>query len=211
MRLLQEQDGALGQLGQPAAAGSAARARLQAGRTELGEALLPGVEGVAGEADQRGEVPAGQAAPLPGVQDQELLRRGEDAPLLIARSDQPTAPPTLAQIREGRTVGWLFRHARTQRRRRVLGELGRDRLPGSRSRGVLRRRARRRRCRLLGGRVERGRAGDLVRGLGGGVHASSSGRGDPPGREEACFLCLFQPQNCRTFRRAGQVRAGELR
>jgi len=57
--LLEHQDGALGQFGQAAAGRAAARPVEQAGRPALVEALLPGVEGVARDPDQGGEVAGG--------------------------------------------------------------------------------------------------------------------------------------------------------
>jgi hypothetical protein len=44
-----------------------------AGGSVLLEALLPGVEGVFGDADERGEVRGGETAPLPGVEDEQAL------------------------------------------------------------------------------------------------------------------------------------------
>ena len=46
----------------------------QAGRTQLLEALLPGIERVPRDVHQRAEVARRQAAPLPRVQQQQLLR-----------------------------------------------------------------------------------------------------------------------------------------
>jgi hypothetical protein len=77
VRLLHQQDGALGQLRQFAARGGAALLVDQAGGPELVEALLPGVEGVPGEADERGEVAGGQAGTDPGVENEEPLRGRE--------------------------------------------------------------------------------------------------------------------------------------
>ena len=71
--LLEHQDGPLGQLGQATAFGTAARLVHQAGRALGLELLLPGIEGVLGDADQGGEVAGRQAAPLPGVQQQQAL------------------------------------------------------------------------------------------------------------------------------------------
>ena len=73
--LLEHQDRPLGQLRQAAPLRPAPRLVHQPGRTQLLELLLPGVERVLRDAHQRGEVPRRQAAPLPGVEDQQPLLR----------------------------------------------------------------------------------------------------------------------------------------
>ena len=56
-----------------AALGAAPGLIHQPARAQLVELLLPGVERVLGEAHQRGEIARRQAAPLPGIEDQQPL------------------------------------------------------------------------------------------------------------------------------------------
>src|SRR5207245_8989486 len=70
------EDGALGELGQAAAAQPAALGIHEAGGALAIELPLPVVQGVLGDADQGGEVSGGQAAALPGVQKEQSLLRG---------------------------------------------------------------------------------------------------------------------------------------
>ena len=100
IRLLEHEDRPLGQFRHAAALGAAPGLVHQPGRTLLVELLLPGVERVLGDAHQRGEVAGRQAAPLPGVEDQQpllgrhrrlrrLLGLDQPPPLALAHSDQP--------------------------------------------------------------------------------------------------------------------------
>ena len=98
--LLEHEDRPLGQLMHAAALGAAPRLVHQPARAQLVEPLLPAVERVLGEAHQRGEIARRQAAPLPGVEDQQpllgrhrrlrrLLGLDQPPPLALARADQP--------------------------------------------------------------------------------------------------------------------------
>ena len=105
-----------------AALGAAPRLVHQPARAQLVELLLPGVERVLGEADQRGEIARRQAAPLPGVEDQQpllgrhrrlgrLLRLDQPPALGLARADQ-TGP---ADLLEGLLGERLFVRRRLRR------------------------------------------------------------------------------------------------
>ena len=73
MRLLEQEDGAFGEVGQAASFAGATRLFQQAGRSLLGEPLFPGIERMLGDADQGGEILGGQAAALPAVEDHQSL------------------------------------------------------------------------------------------------------------------------------------------
>ena len=76
VRLLEHKDGAARQIGELAAASACAWLLHEPGWALGIELLLPGVEGVLGEADHGGEVTGGESAALPGIeQEQPLLGR----------------------------------------------------------------------------------------------------------------------------------------
>jgi hypothetical protein len=91
--LLEQEDGPFGQLGEPASLAGAARLFHEAGRSELGEPLLPEIEGVLGDAHQGSEISRGQAAALPAVEDHEPLLGVVGRCLLLPGPGQPPAPP----------------------------------------------------------------------------------------------------------------------
>jgi hypothetical protein len=95
--LLEQQDGAYGQLGQAAARGPAAGLVHQAAWPLRVKLLLPGIQGVLGEADQGGEVAGRQLAALPGIQQEQALLRG----VIRAgrsRGHQPLAAPSAPAV-----------------------------------------------------------------------------------------------------------------
>src|SRR5438132_8761084 len=116
--LLEQQDGAPGQVRQPAAGRRPAWLVHQSGRTLLIELLLPAIEGVLGQPDQGGEVAGRQAAAWPGVEQEQALlgrqRRGLGPALL--HQAPPVWPPAPS-----------WQHS-IQTRRRSVPVLGRGQL-----------------------------------------------------------------------------------
>ncbi len=80
MRLLEQKNRALGQVGQPASLAGTSMLFQEAGRPLLGEPLLPGIERVLGDAHECCKILRRQAAALPAIEDHESLlgvvRRG---------------------------------------------------------------------------------------------------------------------------------------
>src|SRR5262249_61312899 len=72
------------------------------------EALLRGVQGVLGDADQRGEIPGGQAGADPGVEDEEPLLGRQRRPLGGWVGDEPFAVAA-ATSQPRRVVGAVTR------------------------------------------------------------------------------------------------------
>ena len=111
MTLLEQQDRAPGELRQAAAGAGALVGLQQTRRPEFLEPLLPGEEGVLGEADQRGEIAGGQAAPDPAVEDEEALLRVVSWGLnLIGPSQNGPAPaagqPRCHEVRQIERAAW---------------------------------------------------------------------------------------------------------
>ncbi len=92
----------------------AARLVHQAGRTVLVELLLPRIEGVLADADQGGEVAGGQAAALPGIQQQQpLFGRGTRRPDVIGLDQPSAALAASGQTGHGRAIARSGRGYRT--------------------------------------------------------------------------------------------------
>ena len=91
MRLLEQEDGAFGEVGQPASFAGATGLFQQAGRSLLGEPLLPGIERMLGDAHQGREILGGQAAALPAVEDHESLLGVVSRRLHFLGPSQPTS------------------------------------------------------------------------------------------------------------------------
>jgi hypothetical protein len=89
--LFEHEDGAPGEVGQTAALVSAFGLVEQPGGTVVIEASLPGMEGLLGDADERGEVAGGQAASLPEVEQQQALL-GADRLGFVGRQDVSVRP-----------------------------------------------------------------------------------------------------------------------
>jgi hypothetical protein len=106
MGLLEHDDGAASDVGEPAAACSAARLIGQPGGSVLVEALLPEVEGMLGQADQGGEVAGGQAAAPPGIEDEQALWEGELAYRLRLGADESSSPGQM--LKPGQRTGEIF-------------------------------------------------------------------------------------------------------
>jgi len=125
MRLLEQEDGALGEIGQPASLAGDFGLFQQAGRSLVGEPLFPGIERMLGDAHQGCEILGGQATALPAVEDHESLlgvvrRRlhllGPTQPTSAARAASPRgqSEPLPAEVRDwiemgGRVFGGVAR------------------------------------------------------------------------------------------------------
>ena len=108
IRLLEHQDGPLGQIGQLAALATTAGPVHQPGRTLLLKALLPHVERVLRNAHDRGEVGRRQPAAAPGIQDQQPLFRADLQLRCGGLLDQPLPLPHRPQSRRADRLGKRF-------------------------------------------------------------------------------------------------------
>ncbi len=109
--LLEHQDAALGQVGQPAATRRPARLVHQPGRPVGVEAFLPAVQRVLRHADQAGEVAGRQPAAQPGVEQQQALLGGQRHGPLLQEWHEPSS----------RFATSTSRQARQSRRERPIG------------------------------------------------------------------------------------------
>ena len=102
--MLEEQDGAFGEVGKAAAAWPTAWPVHEAGRSLLVERALPGVERVWRDSDQVGELGGRQAAALPGVEDQEALLGPERRGPILRLLEHPLAPASRVDRRNRRLL-----------------------------------------------------------------------------------------------------------
>ncbi len=101
VRLLQEQDRSLGDVGEARASRATATPLLETGGTELVELAPPVVERVVADPDEGSEVLRRKTAPLPRIEDEDPLLGGQRLRRqAILRPDEPLPAPSRGDARE---------------------------------------------------------------------------------------------------------------